>query len=99
VTLDANRVATIAYARGRGPRTVTFLATDPAGKSGYAAPLLVVRGVDNRRGGHRESLRHSHDEHWHGFFELKGTADDPDAVDAVAYRIGLYDAAGLEWPT
>ena len=95
VNIDSNRVATITYPSGTiTSERLTFLATDPDGKSGYTAPLLTVRSVDNPPVAAIANL--SDDETTSidtGFFELKGTADDPDAVDVVAYRVSLYDAS------
>ncbi len=93
VAIDSNRVATITYASGTlTSERLTFLATDPEGKSGYSSPLLTVRSTDNPPVAAIANL--SADETTSietGFFELRGTADDPDAIDPVAYRITLFD--------
>ncbi len=96
VTIDTNRVATITYPAGaRASEQITFLATDPSGKSGYSAPILTVRGADNPPIAAIANLSDTDTTSIEtGFFELKGTADDPDAIDAVAYRVGLYDSTG-----
>lgn len=98
VTIDSNRVAAITYAAGvLTSERLTFLATDPDGKSGYSAPLLTVRAVDNPPVAALANLSANETTSINtGLFELKGTADDPDAVDSVAYRIALYDANGAQ---
>jgi len=96
VSIDSNRVATILYPQGvNAAEQITFLATDPAGKSSYSAPLFTVVGnatppvaaIANLSATDTTSIQT-------GFFNLLGTADDPGVPVPVAYRIGLYDSAG-----
>ena len=96
IAINSNRVATITYAPGtRTSERVTFLATDPAGQTGFSAPLLIVRGPDNPPVAAIANLSATDTTSiTNGTFALTGTADDPDAVDVVAWRIGLYDNSG-----
>lgn len=93
VTIDSNRVATISYTAGTlTSERVTFLATDPSGKAGFASPLLTVRSTDNPPVAALANLSDVDTTVINtGTFELRGTADDPDAIDPVAYRVVLYD--------
>ena len=96
VTLDANRVATITYPGGInvGER-VTFLAIDPDGKSGYAAPLFTVIGNATPPVAALANLSATDTTGIDtGYFELKGTADDPGVPVPVVWRLGLYDSSG-----
>lgn len=96
VTIDSNRVATISYPPGLNlAEQITFLATDPAGYSGYSAPTFTVIGnavppvaaIANLSPTDTTTIQT-------GSFNLLGTADDPGVPGLVAYRIGLYDANG-----
>jgi RHS repeat-associated protein len=96
VVIDSNRVATVLYPQGVNvAEQITFLATDPAGKSGYSAPTFTVIGnatppvaaIANLSATDTTSIQT-------GFFNLLGTADDPGVPVPVAYRIRLYDASG-----
>ncbi len=98
VTIDSNRMATVLYPQGVNvAEQITFLATDPAGKSGYSAPTFTVIGnatppvaaIANLDPNQTTSIPT-------GFFNLMGTADDPGVPGTVAYRIGLYDANGAQ---
>ena len=96
VTLDANRVATITYTPGaRTAERLTFLATDPDGKSAFASTLFAVRGFDNPPVAALANLSDTTSTSVEtGFFDLSGTADDPDTIDPVAYKVQLYQADG-----
>lgn len=96
VTIDSNRVAQITYSPGTlAAETVTFLAMDPDGNSGYASPRFSVRPVDNPPIAALANLSDTDPTVIEtGFFELRGTADDPDAIDPVSYRVLLYNAEG-----
>ncbi|MDD5705612.1 MAG: PKD domain-containing protein [Kiritimatiellae bacterium] len=96
VSIDAGRVAHFSYpADLAGTESLLFMATDPAGLSGAATAAFTVKGTDrppvaaiaNLAEDPVTSVRD-------GLFELFGTADDPDASDAVAYRLCLFDADG-----
>lgn len=97
VTIDPNRVAQITYTPGTiAAETITFLATDPDGNSGYASPRFSVRPVDNPPIAALANLSDLEPTVIEtGFFELRGTADDPDAIDPVSYRVLLYNADGV----
>ena len=96
VTIDSNRVATVLYPNGVNvAETITFLATDPAGNSGYSTPTFTVIGnavppvaaIANLSADTTTSITT-------GTFNLLGTADDPGVPGLVAYQIGLYDNNG-----
>ncbi len=96
VVIDSNRVATVLYPSGVNvAEQITFLATDPAGKSGYSTPTFTVIGsatppvaaFANLSADTTTSIST-------GTFNLLGTADDPGVPVPVAYRIGLYDGNG-----
>nr|MBP9902674.1 putative Ig domain-containing protein [Verrucomicrobiota bacterium] len=95
MTIDTNRAATISYAGGiLTSERITFLATDPSGRSGFASAQFTVRAADNPPVAALANLSDTDTTVINtGTFELKGTATDPDAIDAVAYRIVLYDPA------
>jgi RHS repeat-associated protein len=97
-TIDANRVATVSYPAGTlVSERLTFLATDPAGKSSFAAATFTVRGRDNPPVAALANLSDAETTRIEtGFFELKGTADDPDTIDPVAYRVTLHDENGAQ---
>ena len=96
VTIDDNRVATITYPPGTlTTERLTFLATDPTGKSGFAAADFTVRSSDQPPVAAFANLSATEATLIEtGFFALDGTADDPDAIDPVAYRLTLFDADG-----
>jgi len=96
VVIDSNRMATVLYPQGVNvAEQITFLAIDPAGKSGYSVPTFTVIGnatppvaaIANLSATDTTSIQT-------GFFNLLGTADDPGVPVPVAYRIHLYDASG-----
>jgi RHS repeat-associated protein len=96
VVIDSNRVAIITYPAGvNAAEQITFLATDPAGLSGYSSPLLTVLGnatppiaaLANLDPNNTTSITN-------GTFNLLGTADDPGVPVPVAYRIHLYGTSG-----
>lgn len=82
---------------------IVFLTIDPTGFSGFSKAQFTVKGTDqlpiaafanvaeavpNAVGAiTTTSIRD-------GLFELYGTADDPDAIDEVSYRLSLYDPNG-----
>ncbi len=96
VAVDSNRVATVTFAPGTlASEQLTFLATNPDGKSAFATATFTVRGVDHPPVAALANLSDIDTTTIDtGFFELKGTAADPDAIDEVAYRILLYDPNG-----
>ncbi len=98
VSIDSARVAHLSYAPGsRCVEQITFVATDPAGLAGSATATFAVKGEDrapvaafaNLSPDTVTSVRD-------GLFEFKGQADDPDASDAVSYRLRLFDAEGRQ---
>ena len=98
VTIDSNRVATVLYPVGvNTAEQITFLATDPAGNSGYSTPTFTVinsanppvAAIANLSADTTTSIST-------GTFNLMGTADDPGVPLSVVvgYQIGLYDNNG-----
>ena len=98
VIIDSNRVATVLYPSGvNDAEQITFLATDPAGKSGYSTPTFTVIGnaispvavIANLSDTATASITN-------GTFQLLGTADEPGAPASisVAWRISVYDSSG-----
>ena len=96
VVIDSNRVATVLYPSGvNDSEQLTFLATDPAGNSGYSTPTFTV--INNANPPVAVIANLSADATTSistGTFNLMGTADDPGVPVPVAYRIGLYDNNG-----
>ncbi len=92
----SGRVAYVTYPAGaRASELVSFIATDPAGHSGFASPRFTVRGADNPPIAVIANLSDTDTTSIRdGFFELRGTADDPDAIDPVSWRVQLYDSDG-----
>ncbi len=98
VTIDSNRIATVLYPPGvNTAEQITFLATDPAGNSGYSTPTFTVinsanppvAAIANLSADTTTSITT-------GTFNLMGTADDPGVPTSVVvgYQIGLYDNNG-----
>ncbi len=98
VIIDSNRVVTVMYPSGvNDAEQITFLATDPAGKSGYASPTFTVIGnatppvaaIANLSADTTTSITN-------GTFQLLGTADEPGlpASIPIAWRVGVYDNSG-----
>lgn len=92
----SNRLATVTYSPGTTvAETLTFLARDPDGNSGAttarftakASDAAPVAAISNLSDVDATSISD-------GFFELKGTADDPDAIDSVAWSVRLYTPEG-----
>ena len=98
VVIDSNRVATVSYPSGvNTAEQITFLATDPAGNSGYSSPTFTVinsanppvAAIANLSADTTTSIST-------GTFNLMGTADDPGVPLSVTvgYQIGIYDNNG-----
>ena len=98
VIIDSNRVATVLYPQGVNvAEQITFLATDPAGKSGYSAPTFTVIGNATPPVAAMANISTSATMSiTNGTFELLGTADEPGlpASVSIAWRIGLFDNSG-----
>lgn len=98
VSIDSNRVATVSYPSGANiDEQITFLATDPAGNSGYSTPTFTVIGnatppvaaIANLSTTTTTAITN-------GSLQLFGTADEPGAPASIqiAWQIGLYDENG-----
>ncbi|MDX2109157.1 MAG: PKD domain-containing protein [Verrucomicrobiota bacterium] len=100
VSISADRIATVTYESGaRMSESITFVAKNPDGFSGFSTAVYTVRGADNAPIAVMTELpSEGVKEIREGRFELHGTADDPDAIDAVTWRLSLYNAAG-KWIT
>lgn len=98
VIINSNRVATVLYPAGINvAEQITFLATDPAGKSAYSSPTFTAIGnaippvaaIANLSATTTTSMTD-------GTFQLLGTADAPGAPASIiiAWRVSLYDSSG-----
>ncbi|MEM7392210.1 MAG: putative Ig domain-containing protein, partial [Verrucomicrobiota bacterium] len=96
VSINASRIASITYAPGvRVQENITFIATNPDGFSGSATARFTVRDPDNPPDAAIANLPLEETTNIEeGFFELFGTADDPDEVDDVSYKVSLHHPDG-----
>lgn len=100
VAISPDRIATVTYESGtRVSESLTFLAKNPDGFTGFASALYTVRGADNKPVAAFADLpSEGVTEIRQGRYELRGTADDPDAIDPVSWRLSLYNSEG-QWIT